>query len=189
MVILTLKKFTSLRNEKKEFVGKIYSKSGFSIFDTNFVSFLNLKKSPGMYRHRYYGPSHIFYTRNYYYKSWSYNDVFFGTLEPRFKIEYSQKQFIKNSVHEINTPLTIIRTNIDLLKMKIPNNKYITNIESGSKIIQYIYDDLSYLIKKDRVVYEKEYLDFTKILFDRLEFFDEIAVSNSLYFINNIEIK
>ena len=99
----------------------------------------------------------------------------------------SQKQFIKNSVHEINTPLTIIRTNIDLLKMKIPNNKYITNIESGSKIIQYIYDDLSYLIKKDRVVYEKEYLDFTKILFDRLEFFDEIAVSNSLYFINNIE--
>lgn len=60
----------------------------------------------------------------------------------------SQKKFIKNSVHEINTPLSIIQTNIDLLKMKIPNNKYITNIESGSKIIQYIYDDLSYLVKK-----------------------------------------
>ena len=99
----------------------------------------------------------------------------------------SQKKFIKNSVHEINTPLSIIRTNIDLLKMKIPNNKYITNIESGSKIIQYIYDDLSYLVKKDRVIYEKEYLDFTKILNTRLEFFDEIAISNSLYFIQNIE--
>ncbi|MBD3829758.1 MAG: cache domain-containing protein, partial [Arcobacter sp.] len=96
----------------------------------------------------------------------------------------SQKKFIKNSVHEINTPLSIIRTNIDLLKMKIPNNKYITNIESGSKIIQYIYDDLSYLIKKDRVIYEKEYLDFTNILKNRLDFFDEIAKSNSLYFIN-----
>ena len=99
----------------------------------------------------------------------------------------SQKKFIKNSVHEINTPLSIIRTNIDLLKMKIPNNKYITNIESGSKIIQYIYDDLSYLIKKDRVIYEKEYLDFTNILKNRLDFFDEIAKSNSLYFINSIE--
>jgi signal transduction histidine kinase len=99
----------------------------------------------------------------------------------------SQKKFIKNSVHEINTPLTIIQTNIDLLKMKIPNNKYITNIESGSKIIQYIYDDLSYLVKKDRVVYEKEYLDFSKILISRIVFFDEIATSNSLHFVSNIE--
>ena len=103
------------------------------------------------------------------------------------KLIESQKTFIKNSVHEINTPLAIIQTNIDLLKMKIPNNKYITNIESGSKIIQYIYDDLSYLIKKDRVVYEKEYLDFSKILFERLSYFEEIAISNSLYFINNID--
>jgi signal transduction histidine kinase len=99
----------------------------------------------------------------------------------------SQKKFIKNSVHEINTPLSIIRTNIDLLKMKIPNNKYITNIESGSKIIQYIYDDLSYLVKKDRVVYEKEYLEFSKILTSRIEFFDEIALSNSLHFVIDIE--
>jgi len=103
------------------------------------------------------------------------------------KLVESQKTFIKNSVHEINTPLSIIQTNIDLLKMKIPNNKYITNIESGSKIIQNIYDDLSYLVKKDRVVYEKEYLDFTKILKVRLDFFEEIATANSLYFIQNIE--
>ena len=99
----------------------------------------------------------------------------------------SQKTFIKNSVHEINTPLSIIQTNIDLLKMKIPNNKYITHIEAGAKIIQYIYDDLSYLIKKDRVVYKKEYLDITSILTQRLEFFDEIATSNSLYFVSNIQ--
>ena len=90
-------------------------------------------------------------------------------------------------MHEINTPLSIIQTNIDLLKMKIPNNKYITNIESGSKIIQNIYDDLSYLVKRDRVIYEKEYLDFTKILKNRLDFFDEIAKSNSLSFNSMIE--
>ena len=103
------------------------------------------------------------------------------------KLVESQKTFIKNSVHEINTPLSIIQTNIDLLKMKIPNNKYITHIESGAKIIQYIYDDLSYLIKKDRVVYQKEYLDFSNILKQRLEFFSEIATSNSLYFVSNIQ--
>ncbi len=103
------------------------------------------------------------------------------------KLVEAQKTFIKNSVHEINTPLSIIQTNIDLLKMKIPNNKYITNIESGSKIIQYIYDDLSYLVKKDRIVYNKEYLEFSKILKERLDFFDEIAISNTLYFIQNID--
>ena len=103
------------------------------------------------------------------------------------KLVESQKTFIKNSVHEINTPLSIIRTNIDLLKMKTPNNKYVTHIESGAKIIQYIYDDLSYLIKKDRVIYKKEYLDFSNILNNRLEFFNEIAISNSLYFIKNIK--
>lgn len=103
------------------------------------------------------------------------------------KLLDSQKTFIKNSVHEINTPLSIIQTNIDLLKMNTPNNKYITHIESGAKIIQYIYDDLSYLIKKDRVIYEKEYLDVSHTLKNRIDFFDEIAVSNSLYFVSNIQ--
>lgn len=103
------------------------------------------------------------------------------------KLIESQKTFIKNSVHEINTPLSIIQTNIDLLKMKVPENKYITHIESGAKIIQYIYDDLSYLIKKDRVVYEKEYLNLSEILLHRLDFFAEIAKSNSLYFVTNIQ--
>lgn len=103
------------------------------------------------------------------------------------KLIESQKTFIKHSVHEINTPLSIIQTNIDLLKMKIPENKYITHIESGAKIIQYIYDDLSYLVKKDRVIYEKEYLNLSDIVLQRLDFFSEIAKSNSLYLVRNIK--
>lgn len=99
----------------------------------------------------------------------------------------SQKQFLKNSVHEINTPLAIIQTNLDLLRMHTPNNKYMTNIDSGTKIIQYIYDDLSFMIKKDRVEYKKEYLNFTDFLKSRLDFFDEIAKSNSLFFVSNIQ--
>ncbi|RXJ92744.1 histidine kinase [Malaciobacter molluscorum] len=99
----------------------------------------------------------------------------------------SQKQFLKNSVHEINTPLAIIQTNIDLLKRKIPDNRYITNIESGSKLIQNIYNDLSFMIKKDRVEYTKKYLNFSEILQSRIDFFEEIAKSNSLFFISNIE--
>lgn len=99
----------------------------------------------------------------------------------------SQKKFLKNSVHEINTPLSIIQTNIDLLRMHSPNNKYITNIQSGAKTIQYIFDDLSYLIKKDKVLYKKEELNFSEFLIQRLSYFDEIAQSNLLFFVTNIQ--
>lgn len=58
------------------------------------------------------------------------------------------KNYIKITVHEINTPLSIIQTNLDLYKMNNPTNKYIRNIESGAKTIQYIFDDLSFMIKK-----------------------------------------
>ncbi len=98
-----------------------------------------------------------------------------------------QKKFIKNSVHEINTPLSIIQTNLDLYKMNNPTNKYIRNIESGAKTIQYIFDDLSFMIKKDRVNYEKEILNFSEYLKDRLDFFDDICTSNSLFFVTNIQ--
>jgi len=99
----------------------------------------------------------------------------------------SQKKFLKNSVHEINTPLSIIRSNIDLLKMQHKDSKYVSNIENGAKIIQYIFDDLSYLIKKDRVDYPKEYIDFSIFLKERINFFEGIAKSNNLFFITNID--
>ena len=99
----------------------------------------------------------------------------------------SQKQFLKNSVHEINTPLAIIQTNIDLLRLNSIDNKYLVNIQSGIKIIQNIYDDLSYMIKKDRVEYKKSIINFSEILESRLEFFDEIAKSNSLNYKTLVE--
>jgi signal transduction histidine kinase len=98
-----------------------------------------------------------------------------------------QKKFLKNSVHEINTPLTIIQTNLDLYKMSNTPNKYIRNIESGAKTIQYIFDDLSFMIKKDRVAYDKEIFNFSEYLKERLEFFDDISTANSLFFVTNIQ--
>ncbi|QOG11694.1 sensor histidine kinase [Arcobacter sp. FWKO B] len=99
----------------------------------------------------------------------------------------AQDEFIKKSIHEINTPLSIILTNIDLLKMQNITNKYIRNIESGSKVIHNIYNDLSYMIKKDRIEYPKQIIHFSKFLFDRVDFFDEIAKSNNLDFVLNIK--
>ena len=92
----------------------------------------------------------------------------------------SQDKFIKNAIHEINTPLSIIITNIDLFKLKFDDNQYLSKIEAGSKIIHNIYNDLAYLVKKDRVEYPKTTINFTEFLNFRIDFFDEIANGNNI---------
>lgn len=98
-----------------------------------------------------------------------------------------QDKFIKNAIHEINTPLSIIITNIDLFKLKNGENRYLSKIEAGSKIIHNIYNDLSYLVKKDRIEYKPSNINFSEFLKFRLDFFEEIAYGNNLKFDFTIE--
>jgi len=91
----------------------------------------------------------------------------------------AQDSFIKHSIHEINTPLAVIMTHIDLFKMKQGTNKYLSKIEAASKIIANIYDDLSYMVKKNRFEYTKQHLKFSTFLEDRIDFFNEIASGNN----------
>lgn len=103
------------------------------------------------------------------------------------KLVAAQDEFIKKSIHEVNTPLSIILTNIDLLKMDQFENKNITNIESASKIINNIFHDLSFMVKKNRVEYPLSIINFSEYLKSRIEYFDEVAKANGLIFITNIQ--
>lgn len=89
-----------------------------------------------------------------------------------------QDSFIKHSIHEINTPLAVIMTHIDIYKMKYGQNNYLSKIEAASKMIANIYDDLSYMVKKDRIIYDKKWINFSSFLHERIVFFEEIAVGN-----------
>lgn len=93
-----------------------------------------------------------------------------------------QDRFIKDAIHEINTPLSIIIANIDLFKLKFSNNSYLGKIEAGSKIIHNIYNDLEFMVKKDRIEYIKEDINLSAFIKDRIEFFHEIANGNNLTF-------
>ena len=90
----------------------------------------------------------------------------------------AQDSFIKHSIHEINTPLAVIMMHIDIRKIKFGEDKYMSKIEAASKMISNIYDDLSYMVKKDRFVYEKQWIFFSQFLKNRIDFFEDIASGN-----------
>ena len=88
----------------------------------------------------------------------------------------SQKQFLKHAVHETNTPLSIIMGNIEMFEMESGKNKHMSNIEVAMKNISSIYDDLSYLIKKNQVneaTHEINLVDFVR---SRIDFFSQSAI-------------
>ena len=99
----------------------------------------------------------------------------------------AQDSFIKHSIHEINTPLAVIMMHIDIRKMKFGEDKYMSKIEAASKMIANIYDDLSYMVKKDRFEYEKQWIFFSLFLEGRIAFFEDIAKGNNHKIIHEIE--
>jgi len=99
----------------------------------------------------------------------------------------AQDSFIKHSIHEINTPLAVIMMHIDLHKMKFGEDKYMSKIEAASKMISTIYDDLGYMVKKDRFAYEKQWIFFSVFLEGRIAFFEDIAKGNNHKIIPEIE--
>ena len=87
----------------------------------------------------------------------------------------AQKEFLRYTVHETNTPLSVILTNIELYNMKHEKDRHLSKIEAAVKNIFSIYDDLSYLVKKDQVEYPKSIINLEKYLKSRIDFFSEVA--------------
>lgn len=98
-----------------------------------------------------------------------------------------QDRFVKNAIHEINTPLSIILMNIDLYNLKFEKNPYLLKIEAAVKVLDNIYEDLAYVVKKDRVVYAKAMVNFSYFLQDRVEYFADVAEGNKLFINCNIQ--
>lgn len=87
----------------------------------------------------------------------------------------SQKIFLRHAVHETNTPISVIMSNIELFEMEYGKNPYLSTIEVALKNIFNIYDDLSYLVKKDQVVYPTKDIDLVDYIRSRIEFFEQSA--------------
>ncbi|KIM10483.1 MAG: hypothetical protein KU37_09235 [Sulfuricurvum sp. PC08-66] len=104
--------------------------------------------------------------------------------EKRFSEELlrAQKEFLRYTVHETNTPVAVMLASIELFRMRHPHERHLAKIEAAAKHIYSLYDDLSYLIKKEQLPYPKSVVDLDAFLRSRIAFFDEVAQLASITF-------
>lgn len=93
-----------------------------------------------------------------------------------------QKLFMNHAIHETITPLSVIMSNIELYELELGKNSYLSNIEAAMKNVFSIYDDLSFLVKKDQLAYPKQTIDLVDYLRSRISFFSGVASQMHLCF-------
>ncbi|RXJ86101.1 hybrid sensor histidine kinase/response regulator [Arcobacter sp. CECT 8985] len=101
--------------------------------------------------------------------------MLFENKQTIVKLLQQQDFFLKKIIHEMNTPLSIISLNIDNLESQIGPKEQFEAIKASSKSLSSIYDDLYYLIKKEKKVENKTKINLVNFLASRIMFFDEMA--------------
>lgn len=86
-----------------------------------------------------------------------------------------QDLFVKKIMHEMNTPVSIISLNTELIEQNTGPTKEIEAIKASTKILSSIYGDLSYKIKKENREYRITKINLLDFISSRVMFFDELA--------------
>lgn len=92
-------------------------------------------------------------------------------------------RFIKDTTHELNTPVSTILTNIELLQNSILDKKMVKKvdrIQTASLTISNIYDDLVFLVLNHKVSSINEKVDINRLIKDRVEYFNILFKSKRL---------
>jgi len=92
-------------------------------------------------------------------------------------------RFIKDTTHELNTPLSAILANIEMMDTDImveKNKKKLARINIAAKTVSVLYQDLMYLTLEQEKENHDEDLDIKELLYDRAEYFSVLAESKHL---------
>ena len=94
-------------------------------------------------------------------------------------------RFIKDTTHELNTPITAIITNIEMIDKDLLDEKLakkINRIEIGAKTISNIYEDLTFITLNNQILSNNEEINLSNILKQRVDFFNSIATMKKIEF-------
>ncbi|PZQ08819.1 MAG: two-component sensor histidine kinase [Aliarcobacter butzleri] len=111
-------------------------------------------------------------------------------LKPMRDALHLLDRFIKDTTHELNTPVTAIITNIETIDKSLLDDKTlrkINRIEIGAKTISNIYEDLTFVTLNNQIISNNENINLSNIVRQRVDFFLSIANMKKIRFETNIK--
>ncbi len=99
-------------------------------------------------------------------------------------------RFIKDTTHELNTPLSAILANIEMIDMASigeDNKKRINRINTAAKTVSVLYQDLTYLTLEHDIHKNDENVENKALIENRVEYFDILAKSKDITFALDLE--
>lgn len=94
-------------------------------------------------------------------------------------------RFIKDTTHELNTPVNAILSNIEMIdKTNLDEKlaKKINRIDIGARTVSSLYQDLTYLVLAHKIISVNEDVSLQEILKERIEYFMLFAHSRKIEF-------
>jgi len=99
-------------------------------------------------------------------------------------------RFIKDTTHELNTPLSAILANIEMMDKDVmveKNRKKLDRVTIAAKTVSVLYKDLTYLTLEQEGSNKDEVLNVKEIIEDRVEYFGVLAESKRINFVLELE--
>ncbi len=96
--------------------------------------------------------------------------------------------FIQDTTHELNTPISTILTNIEMIEAlgENKNNKELKRIEIASQTLSRIYDDLTYLNLNHQYHRNITDIDMSALVKERMVYFSAMAEAKKLKIVKEI---
>ncbi len=92
-------------------------------------------------------------------------------------------RFIKDTTHELNTPVSTIISNIEMIDKKLLDEKLfkkIKRIDIGARTISNLYEDLTYLTLSQKIISHNEDVLLDEVINERILYFSLFAESKKI---------
>lgn len=113
----------------------------------------------------------------------------------------SLNNLVEKSFHEIYTPLSVMKTGIEMQVLKHGNTEYLESIKAAMINLNVVSDDIYYAIKKEISPFEPKWIELDLFIQNQIKYFTSLAstkyitfnllneVENPMIYINDTELK